>query len=327
MSEVLLEVKDLRTYFSRDDGRYVKAVDGVSFSVNKGETLCVVGESGCGKSITALSIMDLVQKPRGRIMGGEILFEGRDLTALTEEEMCGVRGNRISMIFQEPMTALNPVLTIGDQVSETLAVHQRMKRAQAMEKTVEMLKMVGIARADKIIKEYPHQLSGGMRQRVMIAMALICNPALLIADEPTTALDVTIQAQVLDLIRDMRDKLKTAVIFITHDLGVVAELADQVVVMYAGQVVESADADALFKNPSHPYTRALLASIPFMDQQKEVLYSIRGTVPDAAFYPAGCRFQARCDQCPEGGCPEDRMPELREVEPGHYVRCFAHHGG
>lgn len=322
MSEVLLEVKDLRTYFSRDDDRYVKAVDGVSFSVNRGETLCVVGESGCGKSITALSIIDLVQKPRGQIMGGEILFEGNDLAKFTEKQMCDIRGNRISMIFQEPMTALNPVLTIGDQVSETLIVHQHMKKSVAIEKTVDMLKMVGIARADKIIKEYPHQLSGGMRQRVMIAMALICNPALLIADEPTTALDVTIQAQVLDLIRDMRDKLSTAIIFITHDLGVVAELADQVVVMYAGQIVESADADTLFKNPMHPYTKALLASIPFMDQQKDVLYSIRGTVPDAAFYPSGCRFQERCDECSETACPKNVMPELKEVEPGHFVRCF-----
>lgn len=322
MSEVLLEVKDLKTYFSRDDDRYVKAVDGVSFSVNKGETLCVVGESGCGKSITALSIMDLVQKPHGQIVGGEILFEGNDLIKFTEEQMCSIRGNRISMIFQEPMTALNPVLTIGDQVSETLIVHQHMKKSVAMQKTVDMLKMVGIARADKIIKEYPHQLSGGMRQRVMIAMALICNPALLIADEPTTALDVTIQAQVLDLIRDMRDKLNTAIIFITHDLGVVAELADQVVVMYAGQVVESADADTLFKNPMHPYTKALMAAIPFMDQQKDILYSIRGTVPDAAFYPSGCRFQERCDECSETACPQNVMPELKEVEPGHFVRCF-----
>lgn len=319
--DVLLEVKNLKTYFSRDDGRYVKAVDGVSFTVNRGETLCVVGESGCGKSITALSIMDLLQKPRGKIMGGEILFEGQDLVCASEEQMCGIRGNRISMIFQEPMTSLNPVLTIGDQVSETLTVHQNMKRAQAMEKTVDMLKMVGIARADKIIREYPHQLSGGMRQRVMIAMALICNPALLIADEPTTALDVTIQAQVLDLIRDMRDKLKTAIIFITHDLGVVAELADKVAVMYAGKIVEQADADSLFRNPTHPYTKALLASIPFMDQEKDVLYSIRGTVPDAAFYPDGCRFQDRCDEC-GGDCPQDRMPELKEVSPGHFVRCF-----
>lgn len=321
MSEVLLEVKDLKTYFSRDDGRYVKAVDGVSFTVNKGETLCVVGESGCGKSITALSIMDLIQKPRGRIVGGEILFEGKDLVGLSEEQMCSIRGNRISMIFQEPMTSLNPVLTIGEQVAETLVVHQNTPKAQAMEKTVEMLKMVGIARADKIIKEYPHQLSGGMRQRVMIAMALICEPALLIADEPTTALDVTIQAQVLDLIRNMRDKLKTAIIFITHDLGVVAELADKVVVMYAGQVVEAADADTLFKNPTHPYTKALLASIPFMDQQKDILYSIRGTVPDAAFYPDGCRFRDRCDFC-KGECPENEMPQLKEIAPGHLVRCL-----
>ena len=322
MSEVLLKINNLKTYFSRDDGRWVKAVDGVSISVNRGETVCIVGESGCGKSITALSIMDLIQKPRGRIVDGEIIFEGQNLVGLDEDSMCKIRGNRISMIFQEPMTSLNPVLTIGDQVSETLIVHKNMKQKEAMEETVKMLKMVGLARADKIINEYPHQLSGGMRQRVMIAMALICEPALLIADEPTTALDVTIQAQVLDLMRDMQSKLKTAVIFITHDLGVVAEVADKVVVMYAGQVVEEALADELFKNPTHPYTKALLESIPFMDQQKDVLYSIRGTVPDAAFYPDGCRFAKRCDHYNEQDCPENHMPELREVAPGHIVRCF-----
>ena len=322
MAEVVLEVKGLKTYFSRADGKSIKAVDGVSFTVERGETLCVVGESGCGKSITALSVIGLVQRNRGCTVEGEILFEGQDLTRVSEKEMCSIRGNKISMIFQEPMTSLNPVKTIGKQVAEALLVHQKATKESAEAETVQMLKMVGIARAEKIVKEYPHQLSGGMRQRVMIAMALICKPALLIADEPTTALDVTIQAQVLDLIRDMKEKLNTAVIFITHDLGVVSEMADKVLVMYAGQVVEQASTREIFKNPLHPYTRSLLASIPFMDQDKEVLYSIRGIVPDAASFPDGCRFKARCDECDEKACCSAESPELREVLPGHLVRCF-----
>ena len=322
MAETVLQLKDVKTYFSRNDGLWVKAVDGVSFAVNKGETVCVVGESGCGKSMTALSIMGLVPKPRGQIVGGEIMLNDMDLTNLPEEAMCDIRGSKVSMIFQEPMTSLNPVKTIGAQVSEAVLTHTDATRAEAMQQTVQMLEQVGIPRADKIVREYPHQLSGGMRQRVMIAMALITKPDLLIADEPTTALDVTIQAQVLNLIRDLKEKTGTAVVFITHDLGVVAEMADFVVVMYAGQVVETADTRTLFMNPSHPYTKALMASIPFMDQQKEVLYSIRGMVPDAAHYPDGCRFRPRCDadQCDK--CESSMMPELTQIGPNHYIRCF-----
>lgn len=316
----LLEVKDLHTYFTTKRGT-VKAVNGVSYTVEAGKTLGIVGESGSGKSVSAMSILRLLDG-NGKIVNGEILFEGRDLTKLTTEELYQIRGNSISVIFQEPMTSLNPVFTVERQLSEPFIIHQGMSKKQAKEKCIEMLEAVKIPNPVNVAKQYPHQLSGGMRQRVMIAMALICEPALLIADEPTTALDVTIQAQVLDLMRDMQSKLKTAVIFITHDLGVVAEVADKVVVMYAGQVVEEALADELFKNPTHPYTKALLESIPFMDQQKDVLYSIRGTVPDAAFYPDGCRFAKRCDHYNEQDCPENHMPELREVAPGHIVRCF-----
>jgi peptide/nickel transport system ATP-binding protein len=320
MDRKLLEVRSLKTYFKLEEDRWAKAVDGVDFSVASGKTLCIVGESGCGKSITALSIMDLIPKPPGKIVAGEIIFEDRDLTKLSADEMCVIRGNQIAMIFQEPMTSLNPVLTIGKQLSEVLILHRNMDSKQALEEAVAMLKKVGIPRAGKIIKDYPHQLSGGMRQRVMIAMAMICNPKLLIADEPTTALDVTIQAQVLDLMNKMQETYGTAVIFITHDLGVVAEMADDVAVMYAGQIVETAPVDTIFANTMHPYTKALLASIPFVDQDKRVLYSIPGTVPDAADFPEGCRFAQRCDFC-EADCVK-AQPELREVRPGHWVRCY-----
>ena len=322
MNNTVLQVEHLKTYFSRSDGLMIKAVDDVSFSIERGETLCVVGESGSGKSMTALSVMGLVPKPRGQIVGGSILFEGRDLVKLSEQEMCNIRGNKISMIFQEPMTSLNPVKTIGNQVAEALIEHNKATRKEANEQAVEMLRMVGIARAEKVIREYPHQLSGGMRQRAMIAMALICKPALLIADEPTTALDVTIQAQVLDLIRELKARTNTAVLFITHDLGVVSEMADRVIVMYAGQVVEAANVRDIFKNAMHPYTRALLNSIPFMDQDKEVLYSIRGVVPDAAHFPAGCRFRERCDEHGETQCVQTECPGLVKVGADHYVRCF-----
>jgi peptide/nickel transport system ATP-binding protein len=319
MAEKLLEIRNLKTYFKLDQDRWAKAVDGVDISVDSGQTLCIVGESGCGKSITSLSIMDLIPKPPGEIVDGEIIFEGRDLTKLSADEMCTIRGNDIAMIFQEPMTSLNPVLTIGKQISEVPILHRNLDQKQALQEAVEMLQKVGIPRADKIIREYPHQLSGGMRQRVMIAMAMVCNPKLLIADEPTTALDVTIQAQVLDLMRKMKSTFGTAVIFITHDLGVVAEMADDVAVMYAGQVVETAAVDMLFQNTLHPYTKALLASIPFVDQDKKVLYSIPGTVPDAADFPSGCRFAERCELCDED-CRKS-LPILREIQPGHYVRC------
>ena len=323
MSETILELKELKTYFSRSDGLWSKAVDGVSFSVKKGETLCVVGESGCGKSMTALSIMGLLPKPRARIVGGQILLNGQDLTALDDTEMCKVRGRKISMIFQEPMTSLNPVKTIGYQVTEAVLTHTNISRKDAMDQAIEMLRMVGISRPESIVKEYPHQLSGGMRQRVMIAMALICRPDLLIADEPTTALDVTIQAQVLSIIREMKQKLGMAVLFITHDFGVVAEMADSVAVMYAGQIVEFASVRDIFKTPMHPYTQALMASIPFMDQQKEVLYAIAGTVPDASRYPDSCRFAPRCEKALNGECTNADQPvPLVEVTPGHYARCI-----
>jgi peptide/nickel transport system ATP-binding protein/oligopeptide transport system ATP-binding protein len=322
MEKVLLELKGLKTYFSRADGRDIKAADGVFFKIHEQETVCVVGESGCGKSITALSIMGLVKKPKGRIAGGQILFEEMDLTKLSDEEMRKIRGNRISMIFQEPMTSLNPVITIGEQLRESLMVHGKAKEINAMTRVIEMLKTVGIPRADKIIYEYPHQLSGGMRQRVMIAMALICEPSLLIADEPTSALDVTIQAQVLDLIRELKAKIRTAVLFITHDLGVVADMADTVVVMYAGQPVEIASADDLFAMPSHPYTRALMDSIPYIDRDADTLFSIKGTVPDAAFFPDGCRFAERCIDYDENICPCVETVALREVGNGHFVRCM-----
>ncbi|TCL72373.1 peptide/nickel transport system ATP-binding protein/oligopeptide transport system ATP-binding protein [Hydrogenispora ethanolica] len=320
MSEKLLAIKNLKTYFALDEGKWVKAVDGVDLSVESGKTLCIVGESGCGKSITSLSIMNLIPKPPGKIVAGEILFEGVDLTKLSEDEMSEIRGNKIAMIFQEPMTSLNPVLTIGDQISEVLVLHRNMHKQQALQETVQMLQKVGIPRADKIATEYPHRLSGGMRQRAMIAMAMVCNPKLLIADEPTTALDVTIQAQVLDLMRKMKSEFGTAVIFITHDLGVVSEMADDVAVMYAGQVVETASVEEIFDNTRHPYTKALLAAIPFVDQAKEVLYSIPGTVPDAANYPPGCRFADRC-QISDAGCIQ-HAPVLREITAGHYVRCL-----
>jgi peptide/nickel transport system ATP-binding protein len=320
MAETLLEIRNLKTYFKLDKDRWAKAVDGVDFSVASGKTLCIVGESGCGKSITSLSIMDLIPKPPGEIVAGEIIFEGKDLTKLSAEAMCAIRGNQIAMIFQEPMTSLNPVLTIGKQISEVLVLHRNMDPKPALEEAVAMLKKVGIPRAEKIIKDYPHQLSGGMRQRVMIAMAMVCNPKLLIADEPTTALDVTIQAQVLALMRKMQSTFGTAVIFITHDLGVVAEMADDVAVMYAGQVVETAPVDTIFENSRHPYTKALLASIPFVDQDKKVLYSIPGTVPDAAGFPEGCRFAERCEFC-EPDCVK-AQPALQEVQPGHFVRCY-----
>ena len=318
MAEPLLAIKDLKTYFLSKD-KEVKAVDGIDIDVYPRQIVCIVGESGCGKSMTSLSIMRLVPKPRGKIVGGKIVFNGKDLLGLTEEQMTNVRGNDISMIFQEPMTALNPVLTIGDQITEVLIRHRAMPKRQALDKAIEMLQFVGVPRAREIVHEYPHQLSGGLRQRVMIAMAMVCEPKLLIADEPTTALDVTIQAQVLELMKKMREDFDTSIILITHDLGVVADMADHVVVMYAGQVVESVNADEMFSEPLHPYTQALLAAIPTLDEEKEILYAIPGTVPDAGAFPVGCRFADRCALA-EAGCFE-KMPDLREVKSGHFVRC------
>ena len=307
-----------------DDGKVAKAVDGVDFEIRKGETLALVGESGSGKSITSLSIMQLIQSPPGKIVAGSIELEGKDLLKLSEKEMTSVRGNDIGMIFQEPMTSLNPVFTIGNQIAEPLIKHKKMKKKEAYAKALELLKLVGFPRAEEIIHEYPHQLSGGMRQRAMIAMALSCNPKLLIADEPTTALDVTIQAQILDLMIDMKEEFGSSILMITHDLGVVAETADRVMVMYGGQIVESADVKELFTDPKHPYTVGLLASMPQIDDDKERLEAIPGMVPPAHNFPQGCRFAPRCKHAMEK-CTND-VPELYEAGPGHKVRCVLYDG-
>ncbi|MBW4827147.1 MAG: ABC transporter ATP-binding protein [Clostridiaceae bacterium] len=315
----LLEVKDLKTYFYTDDG-IVKAVDGVNFSVESGKTIGIVGESGCGKSVTAMSILRLIPDPPGKIVNGEVLFDGKDLTKVSEEELRHIRGNDISVIFQEPMTSLNPVFTVGYQIMEALMLHQKLSEEEAKKKAIEMIKLVGIPRADKIVDEYPHQLSGGMRQRVMIAMALSCQPKLLIADEPTTALDVTIQAQILELMNELKNKLNTSIMLITHDLGVVAEMSDHVIVMYSGKVVEDAPVDELFKNPRHPYTIGLMNSIPSLIEEGQRLESIKGAVPNPLYLPKGCYFYPRCkfatDECRSG------QPKLREIAPGHKVSCF-----
>src|SRR5215467_1333023 len=323
-AEPLLEVADLRTWFFTRDG-VVRAVDGVSFQVTPGETLAVVGESGCGKSVTALSVLRLIPSPPGRIVSGTIRFAGRDLLGLSEAEMRQVRGNEISMIFQEPMTSLNPVLTIGRQIAETLTLHQGLDYRAALGKAVDMLRLVHIPEARRRISEYPHQLSGGMRQRVMIAMALACNPKLLIADEPTTALDVTIQAQILDLMRELKQKIDAAIILITHDLGVVAEMAQRVVVMYAGRKAEEAPVGTLFRRPLHPYTRGLLASVPRLGATLSVeealrLAEIPGTVPSLREPIPGCPFEARCSFATDI-CRRE-MPAFEEKEAGHYAACF-----
>lgn len=321
--EELLKIKNLKTYFYTDEG-VVKAVDDVSLKIDKGQTLCVVGESGCGKSITAMSILRLIPNPPGKIEDGEIIFEGKDLLKLSEEEIRNIRGNKISMIFQEPMTSLNPVYTIGSQITETIMLHQNLDKKIAVEKAVEALRIVGIPRAEEIINAYPHELSGGMRQRAMIAMAMVCNPNLLIADEPTTALDVTIQAQILDLMRKLKEETKTSIMLITHDLGVVAEMADYVSVMYSGKVVEEADVLELFKNPLHPYTIGLLESKPQIHIDKDKLYSIPGQVPSPFELPDGCYFYPRCERAMDK-CKACR-PELKEVKKGHFVSCHLYGG-
>ena len=319
MGEKILEVNHLKTYFHTDAG-LSKAVNDVSFFVEKGKTLGIVGESGCGKSITSLSIMGLVETPPGEIAGGEIIFEGEDLLKKNEKEMSKIRGKKIAMIFQEPMTSLNPVFTIGQQLIETLMLHEDMTKKQAKERAIEMLKMVKIPLAEKRFHEYPHQLSGGMRQRVMIAMALCCNPELLICDEPTTALDVTIQAQILDLINELKEKTGTSVMMITHDLGVIAEIADNVMVMYAGKIVERATCDQIFEKPMHPYTYGLMQCIPKLDDDDtERLSVIEGMVPSFDDMPKGCAFCPRCKEARE--ICKQKMPELTEVE-GRMVRCF-----
>ena len=318
---MLLEVKDLKVEFPTRQG-LVKAVNGVTFSVDSGETVAIVGESGSGKSVTSLAVMRLLQSP-GRVSGGSITFDGADILALSENEMESVRGAKISMIFQEPMTSLNPVYRVGDQIVEAIQTHTDLKYKEAMERAVEMLRVVGIPSPEDRANDYPHQMSGGMRQRVMIAMALSCNPKLLIADEPTTALDVTIQAQILDLIYNLREKFNMGVMLITHDLGVVSEVADRVVVMYCGQVVETARVDQLFERPLHPYTLGLLQSIPRLeDDDSKRLYMIRGSVPNPLHLPAGCPFSDRCDSCFER-CRRE-VPELRPVpgSPDRTCRCF-----
>lgn len=319
MSDKLLEVKNLKTYFKTEKG-ILKAVDDVSFNVRKGETLCIVGESGCGKSITSLSIMRLVSKDNSINAGGEIFFEDRDILKISEEEMRKIRGKDISMIFQEPMSSLNPVFTIGYQVSESLILHEGLTPKEANKKSIELLKKVGIPRADEIVNSYPHELSGGMRQRVMIAMALSCNPKVLIADEPTTALDVTIQAQILDLMRNLKKDFNTSIILITHDLGVVAEMADYVVVMYAGKVVEEGEVVEIFKNTSHPYTIGLLKSKPVLSQRQEELYSIPGQVPNPIGMKESCYFSDRCDRCMEK-C-KTSIPPLKDIGNNHKVACW-----
>ncbi|MBI3725536.1 ABC transporter ATP-binding protein [bacterium] len=313
----------MRTYFDTDDG-VVKAVDGVDLTIRRGETLGIVGESGCGKSVTAFSIMQLLPKPQGRVAGGEIFFHRRDGTVIdianaSDPEMRKIRGNKISMIFQEPMTSLNPVFTVGDQIGEAIVLHQGKTKREARQMSIAILEKVGIPSPQLRIDNYPHEMSGGMKQRVMIAMALVCKPDLLIADEPTTALDVTIQAQILDLLRQLQEEIGMSIWFITHDLGVIAEIAHEVAVMYASKVVERAPVETLFTRPRHPYTRGLFKSLPHTSQGKERLEAIQGVVPNPLDFPSGCKFHTRCphviDDC------KKVEPGLVEIEPGHWISC------
>jgi peptide/nickel transport system ATP-binding protein len=317
----MLDIRGLKTHFATDEG-WVHAVDGVDLNIARGETLGVVGESGCGKTVTALTVMKLIPMPPGRIVAGQVLWQGRDLVPLDQAEMRKVRAKEIAMIFQEPMTSLNPVYTVGEQIAEVLRLHEGLGRRAALEKTIEMLRLVRIPNPERRYRDYPHQFSGGMRQRVMIAMALACSPKLLIADEPTTALDVTIQAQILDLIGELKARLGMAVMLITHAMGVVAETAQRVTVMYAGKVVEEAPVRELFARPRHPYTQGLIRSIPRIDTaagRKERLEQIRGVVPSLLNLPPGCRFAPRCKFAREE-CTRE-IPRLREVAPGHKVAC------
>lgn len=317
--EVLLKVSDLATYFRTEEGT-VKAVDGVDFEVHRGEVLGIVGESGCGKSMTSMSILRLVPQPQGRIERGQMMFEGTDLLSLNEDQMRSIRGNKIALISQDPMTSLNPVLTVGEQIMEAIILHQGLDKQAAKQRAIEMLRKVGIPSPEKRVDEYPHQFSGGMRQRVIIAMALSCEPKLLIADEPTTALDVTIQAQILDLMREIKEKYQAGIMLITHDLGVVAEMCDWVTVMYAGKVVESTDVYTLFKTPQHPYTIGLLKSIPRLDDVKDRLDPIDGQPPSLSKVPKGCSFAPRCPEA-VSECRE-KEPQLRLVGPNQYARCL-----
>ncbi|MHA4414799.1 ABC transporter ATP-binding protein [Bacillus cereus] len=318
MSKAVVELKDLQTHFQTDEGT-VKAVNHVSFAVREGETVCVVGESGCGKSVTALSIMGLIAES-GSVVGGDILYEGKSLLGMKEKELRSLRGNDIAMIFQEPMTSLNPVFTVGEQIVETLREHELLSKNEAYKKAIELIRKVGIARADEIVHSYPHELSGGMLQRIMIAVALSCNPKLLIADEPTTALDVTIQAQILDLLRQVKEEFKTSILLITHDLGVVAEMADYVVVMYGGKVIEEAPVLEIFQNPKHPYTKGLLKSKPVIGKRIDKLYSIPGQVPNLVGLGEFCYFSGRCEHCME--ICEKEAPNLNVNDENHKVACW-----
>ncbi|MCU7370897.1 ABC transporter ATP-binding protein [Paucibacter sp. O1-1] len=318
----LLDIRGLKTHFATDAG-WLHAVDGVDLSVQRGETVCVVGESGCGKSVTAMSVLKLLPMPPGRIVAGQILWQGRDLVTLPESEMRRIRAKQIAIVFQEPMTSLNPVYTVGQQIAEVLRLQEGLNRRDAMDRAVEMLRLVNIPTPERRVRDYPHQFSGGMRQRVMIAMALSCNPQLLIADEPTTALDVTIQAQILELLAELKSRLGMSILLITHAMGVVAEVAQRVVVMYAGKVIEEATVEQLFANPRHPYTQGLIRSIPRIDlaaTHKVRLEAIAGTVPKLINPPEGCRFAPRCKYA-SSACTQ-ATPALREIAPGHKVACI-----
>lgn len=319
MAEKILDIQNLKTYFYTDGGE-VPAVDDVSITMYEGEVIGIVGESGCGKSVTSLSVMGLIPDPPGKIVGGSIMYRAENLVELSEKRMRAIRGNEIAMIFQEPMTSLNPVLTIGDQVGESVRIHRKVNKKESIKQAVEMLKLVGIPRPEQIVYEYPHQLSGGMRQRVMIAIAMSCQPQILIADEPTTALDVTIQAQILDLMRKLNKEEGTAIMLITHDLGVVAEICERVVVMYGGKVVEQGSVRTILKEPRHPYTVGLLQSLPKIHEQEERLYSIPGNVPKPGSITTGCRFAPRCERA-FAKCMEVD-PDLVELAEGHLCRCL-----
>lgn len=326
-TESLLQVKNLKTYFFTEDG-VVKAVDGVDFDVRPGEILGLVGESGCGKSVTSFSILQLIDDP-GRTVDGEIIFKGKDLLKLSEHEMVRMRGNLISMIFQQPQSSLNPVFTVGAQIAEVFQIHKDIKKNEAWKEAVKLLKLVGIPDAERKAKAYPHEMSGGQAQRVMIAMALALKPELLIADEPTTALDVTIQAQILDLMLNLRDQIGTSIILITHDLGLIAETADRVAVMYAGQIIEQADIEPIFENPLHPYTKGLIASVPILGQVQEHLETIPGSVPNLVDMPPGCRFAPRCRARVAHSLEicNQAEPALEEIQSGHNVRCWLYQDG
>ena len=317
-NDTLLSVQDLKVYF-QVDGTLSRAVDGVSYEIAKGETVCIVGESGCGKSVSALTIMGIIPQPPGKIMGGSVVFNGQNLLDLDEEDMQKIRGNHIAMVFQEPMTSLNPVFTIEDQIKEAILVHERVDHRELNQRCIQVLKDVGIPSPEERLNDYPHQLSGGQRQRVMIAMALACNPDLVIADEPTTALDVTIQAQILDLFKELQQERQMSLLYITHDLGVVANIADHIYVMYAGIIAEQGDAPAIFHNPRHPYTQGLLASLPSRTRRGSTLHSIPGTVPDPVYKPSGCPFHPRCNFAIET-C-QSQFPRMCDYGKRHLSRC------